>query len=131
MATGQPAVFGASDRLAGDPAGRQRHDKYLRDGALDCGARFRLELESEFAVDDLFECDVCIRHPRPDLYEGAMTHGQLPHALGNKIHQQSGIRNDFGRFLKKLARHNRLTRARQNADGTGRRKLWREREFVK
>src|SRR5208337_3040999 len=57
--------------------------------SLNLGAGFRLKLERELAVNDLFQRDVRIRHPRSDFNEGPVTHGQLPHALGHKIHQQS------------------------------------------
>ena len=61
-----------------------------------------------------------------------MTHGQLPNALGHKIHQQSGVWNDFRRFLKKLAGHTvRLSATRQYTDGTGRRNDGKESRFVK
>ena len=61
-----------------------------------------------------------------------MTHGQLPNPLGHKIHQQSGVWNDFRRFLKKLAGHTvRLSATRLDADGTGRRNDGKESRFVK
>jgi hypothetical protein len=104
---------------------------YRENEPLDFGGRFGLKLKREFAVNDLFQGDVGIGHPRSYFDERAMTHRQLPYAFGYEIHQQSGVGNDFRRFLKKLAGHSWLTLARQNADGTGRRNVGRERRFVK
>ena len=61
-----------------------------------------------------------------------MTHGQLPDAFGYEIHQESGVGDDFRRFLKKLAGHTvRLSATRLDADGTGRRNDGKESRFVK
>ncbi len=98
---------------------------------LNFGGRFGLKLKREFAVNDLFQGDVGIGHAWSYFDERAVAHSQLPYALGHEIHQQSGVGNDFRRFLKKLAGHSWLTLTRQNADGTGRWNVGRERQFVK
>ena len=75
------------------------------DELLNFGGRFRLKLIGEFAVNNLFQCDVGVGHAWSHFNQGAVPHGQLPHALRHEIHQQSGVGNDFRRFLKKLAGH--------------------------
>jgi hypothetical protein len=64
-----------------------------------------LKFKCQLAINNFFQCNIGIGHARSNFNERPMTHGQLPNALGHKIHQQSGVWNDFGRFLKKLAGH--------------------------
>ncbi len=81
------------------------HMSLPREDLLNFSRRFGLKLIGEFAVNNLFQCDVGVGHARSHFDQWPVPHGQLAHALGHEIHQQSGVRNDFRRFLKELAGH--------------------------
>ncbi|MEA3148999.1 MAG: hypothetical protein QOI53_4675, partial [Verrucomicrobiota bacterium] len=81
------------------------HMSLPREDVLNFSRRFGLKLIGEFAVNNLFQCDVGVGHPWTHFDQWPVPHGQLAHTLRYEIHQQSGVRNDFRRFLKELAGH--------------------------